>query len=76
MNKQQRDYTIDRIKKIAKGKEFECECEKPSLSKHIRRAIANGTAKLRPAKVIVSHFERKVIEEGNRGRQPLRRPRH
>lgn len=70
MNKQQRDYTIDRINKIAKGKEFECECEKPSRVKHIRRAIAQGTAKVKSAKEIFRHFEKDIIENGSRYNDP------
>ncbi len=65
MNKQQRDYTIDRIKKIAQGKEFVCECEKPDLGKHIRRAIAAGASKLKSAKEITSMFEKRIIESGD-----------
>jgi len=61
MNKQQRDYAIDRIKKTSKSKEFECECEKPSLSKHIRRAIAAGSSKVKPAKEITAIFESKIM---------------
>lgn len=61
MNKQQREYTIERIKKTSKSKEFECECEKPSLSKHIRRAIAAGAAKVKSAKEITGHFESKIM---------------
>ena len=64
MNKQQRDYTIDRINKIAKGKEFECECEKPDLKKHIRRAIAAGTSKMKSAKEITAMYEKRIIEQG------------
>ncbi len=64
MNKQQRDYTIDRINKIAKGKEFECECEKPELKKHIRRAIAAGTSKMKSAKEITAMYEKRIIEHG------------
>ena len=64
MNKQQRDYTIDRINKIAKGKDFKCECEKPDLNKHIRRTIAAGTAKMKSAKEITAMFEKRIIEQG------------
>jgi len=61
MNKQQRDYAIERIGKISKSKEFECECEKPSLSKHIRRAIAAGNSKVKTAKEITFIFEDKIM---------------
>ena len=64
MNKQQRDYTITRISQIAKGKEFACECEKPELKKHIRRAIAAGISKMKPAKEITAMFEKRIIEQG------------
>lgn len=64
MNKQQREYTIDRITKIAKAKEFKCECEDPSLKKHIRRAIAAGISKMKPAKEIIAMFEKRIIENG------------
>jgi hypothetical protein len=61
MNKQQRDYTIDRIESVSKGKKFECECEKPSLAKHIRRAIAAGAAKVKSPKEITKFFESKIM---------------
>ena len=63
MNKQQRDYTITRIKSIASEKQFECECEQPSLTKHIRQAIAAGTAKLKPSSVIVEHFREAMMTD-------------
>jgi hypothetical protein len=56
MNKQQRDYTIQRIKYIANEKKFECECAEPSLVKHIRQSIAAGTAKLKTSAAIIEHF--------------------
>lgn len=62
MNKQQRDYAIERITSISKGKEFECECEKPSLSKHIRRAIASGSSKVRASREITAFFEAKIMD--------------
>lgn len=71
MNKQQRDYTVDRIRNIAQGKEFECECEKPSLKAHIRRAIAAGTSKMKSAKDITAMFEKRIIESEGGYRESL-----
>ena len=62
MNKQQREYTIERIKKIARSQHIECECASPNLTKHLRRAITAGEAKLRPAKEILALFAAKVLE--------------
>lgn len=64
MNKQQRDYTIERINKIAKDKEFVCECETPDLRKHIRRAIAAGTSKMKSAKEVTAMYQKRIIEQG------------
>ena len=66
MNKQQRDYSTERIKEIARKKQFKCECEKPSLHAHIRRAIAAKTAKLRTAKDITMMFETRIMEAQDR----------
>lgn len=65
MNKQQRDYIASRIKDIAKGKKFECECEKPSLGKHVRRAIASGKAKMKPSGEIIALFQKRIIEQSD-----------
>jgi hypothetical protein len=65
MTKQQREYTIERIKKISKGKAFECECEKPDLTKHIRRSIATGSSKMKSAKEITAMYERRIVEQGD-----------
>jgi hypothetical protein len=65
MNKQQKEYTVSRITSITKGKEFECECEKPDLLKHIRRAIVSDLAKLKSAKDITKIFEDRIIEKGD-----------
>jgi hypothetical protein len=61
MTKQQREYAISRIRTIAGQKKFKCECQKPSLQKHIRRAIAAGCAKVKSAKAITGHFESKIM---------------
>lgn len=66
MNKQQREYTTARIDKIAKEKQFKCECEKPSLEAHIRRAIAGKMAKMKPAKDITAMFETRILEGNDR----------
>lgn len=61
MNKQQRDYAIKRINEISNKKHFKCECEVPSLTTHIRRAIAAGVSKVKPAKDIIAIFEQKIM---------------
>jgi len=64
MNKQQRQYTAQRILSIVKSKEPKTLCEEPSLKDHIKKAIIAGTAKLKPAKAITALF-RQMIESGN-----------
>ncbi len=62
MNKQQREYAIERVRGIANSKTVKCACEKPSIRKHIRMAIFSGTAKVKPAKQIIDFFDKKIME--------------
>lgn len=63
MNKQQRDYAIERIKTIAADKLIRCQCDIPSLEAHIRRAIAAEEAKLKSPKQINVLFIQKIYRE-------------
>ena len=62
MTKQQREYTTARIRAIAKEKQLTCECDSPSRGTHIRRAIADGTAKVKSAKLILARAREMVLD--------------
>ncbi|MEO0797396.1 MAG: hypothetical protein AAFX93_19770 [Verrucomicrobiota bacterium] len=62
MNRQQKNYTIDRINNEVRKKHIECSCKRPSLEEHIKRAICSGQAKLLPTAKINESAEKAVID--------------
>ncbi|MEO0797333.1 MAG: hypothetical protein AAFX93_19450 [Verrucomicrobiota bacterium] len=61
MNRQQKNYTIDRIQQVVREKRSMCSCKHPSLEEHIKRAVCSGEARLLNRSEINEAAEKAVI---------------
>jgi sporulation protein YlmC with PRC-barrel domain len=66
MNKQEKQYTVDRINQIMSSKGPSCECKPPSLKEHIRRAVLKGELQFKPIAEVQEVMSKEITGSGKR----------